>query len=680
MRYFASLLKENAKQRSWEIMLSVFAFLVILPISFWLSLAKMDMDYSSAEILGQIQIFADSYFRELNPWLIAVTIVLSLVSGVRGMAFVFHKSENDLYHSLPIKREKLFLVSYVNTMLFYLVPFVICTAMSVGIVKLYEPAVTIGVADLIGYMALHMLAYFMMCNIHIFIVMVTGRTVLALLGIAGIYLVGIIYFYAGVVYMAIWFPCVPFEEVPDEILRLLCPPLNYIYFGRGVTADEYPMILAMVVVSLIAFLLAFLLYRRRPSEAAGTGIVYHGLKNVIKVLLNTLCGVAGTLMVCFMSLFLMMKLVSLLGIIALMFFLIVGYITLQLILEQDARTCKRDLPVFFVSVVCAVLWMAFFQYDICKVNGYIPKESDVESVAVAFTYDEDCEYRLANMEFEDINTVLALAERGLEESGKVDLEGNESYDFSVRYHMKDGREIQRNYTGLPTNEFVDLTDIIVDSDEYRKSTYVFGDYEYDKVNVFFSGWKAINFTGSSLNTAEQEKELIEALRKDLETISLEKVGSEVALGEIQFVISEKDKDKIREYDVSYNFTESYVNVIATLKKFGFLNDKSNTVLGGLQDGSVQISVYDNEKDMHGVIKNAEAIETVISLVGWSGSISNPAIHTPYISAEQDYEDLRRYDIILYQEEEWEINGSIEELPEAVQNAIIWDEEAEDDID
>ena len=680
MRYFASLLKENAKHRSWEIMLSVFAFLVILPISFWLSLAKMDMDYSQTEILSKIQAFADGYFREMNPWLIVVTIVLSLVSGVRGMAFVFHKSENDFYHSLPIKREKLFLVSYVNTMLFYLVPFVICMLMSVGIVQVYEPAVIISAASLIEHMALHILAYFMMCNIHIFLVMVTGRTVIALLGIAGAYLVGILYFYTGVVYMSVWFHCVPIEEVPDEILRLLCPPLNYICIGRGGTPDEYPMILAMAIISIIAFLLAFLLYRRRPSEAAGTGIVYRGLKNVIKVLINTLCGVVGTVIVCFASLFLMVKYVSVLGMIVLLFFLVVGYIILQLIVEQDVRTCKRDLPIFFISVGCAVLWTAFFQHDICKVNSYIPKQSEVESVAVAFTYDEDEEYRLANMEFKDINTVLTLAEHGVKQSGKLDLYDNNSYEFSIRYHMKDGREIQRNYTGLPTAEFKELMDIIVDSEEYRKSTYIFDDYEYDRVNVFLSEWSVGVSKVYYLTTAEQQKELIEALRKDLETVSLEEVASEVALGELQFVIPENKREQIGMYNVSYNFTESYVNVIATIKKFGFLNDVENTVLGDLQDSKVWIGVYDNEKDVQGEIKDIEAIETVISLIGWSGGVSNPAVHTAYASDIGDIPEAGRYDISVYQGEEWETNVSVEELPESVQKAIIWDEEAKDDID
>ena len=84
--------------------------------------------------------------------------------------------------------------------------------------------------------------------------------------------------------------------------------------------------------------------------------------------------------------------------------------------------------------------------------------------------------------------------------------------------------------------------------------------------------------------------------------------------------------------------------------------------------------------MQGEIKDIEAIETVISLIGWSGGVSNPAVHTAYASDIGDIPGAGRYDISVYQGEEWETNVSVEELPESVQKAIIWDEEAKDDID
>lgn len=665
MRYFASLMKENAKHRGWEIMLSVFAFLVILPISFWLYLAKLDMDFSKVEMIHKAQQFADQYFKEVNPWLITITIVLSLVSGIRGMAFVFYKSENDFYHSLPIKRGRLFLVSYVNTILFYLVPFVVCMAMSAGIMKLYAPEVAISVDGLAGTIALHILAYFMMCNIHIFLVMVTGRTVMALLGIAGIYIVGIIYYYAGVVYAGVWFSSLPLADVPEEILRLLCPPLNYICCYRTITPDEYPMVFVIVMVGIVAFLLAYFLYCRRPSEVAGTGIVYQGLKNVIKVVFNTLCGIVGTLLIYFFGILIALKFTSLLGAIVLLFFLVVGYILLQLIVEQDIKTCKRDLPVFIVSTGCAVLWMAFFQYDICNINGYMPKQDEIQSVAFAFTYDDDCEYRLAHMEYDDIDAVLTLAEQGLEDSGNVTLYGDTRYEFSICYHMKEGRDIRRNYTGTMNEKSRELIDELVDSKEYRQATYVFDEHAYDNMYVHLCQWDVGCATGSVVNTTDQQQELLEALRKDLKTISLAEVGDEGTLGEIQLTLS----DEYTEHDISYSFTKSYENVVATLEKFGYLKEMDDTMLGGLQYGKTWVSVYDSEEGRNGVIKDTEAIALTFSLAGWS-YMSNPSDNTPYMFNGYGSE---RYTLTLYRNGEWQEDGDIGDLPESVLNAIIWED-------
>lgn len=690
MRYFTSLLKENAKHRGWEIMLSVFAFVVILPIFFWLYLAKLDMDFSKTEMVYKAQQFADQYFREVNPWLIAVTIVLALVSGIRGMAFVFHKQENDFYHSLPVRREQLFFVSYVNTMLFYLVPFVVSMAMSVGIVKLYAPAVVISAGSLIGNMAVHFLAYFMMCNIHIFLVMVTGRTVMAVLGIVGTYLVGILYYYVGVLYVRVWFPCVPSDKIPSEILRLLCPPLNYISCSPSVTPEEYPMIFVMVIIGVISLLLAVLLYCRRPSEAAGTGIVYHGLKNVIKVVLNTLCGIIGTLLVSFLSYVVLTKFMLLNGIIVLLFFLVVGYVLLQLIVEQNIKTCKRDMPVLIISTGFAVFWIVFFQSDICKVNSYIPEQSEVESVSFAFTNDEDCEYRLAHMEYDDLNTVLTLAEKGLQESkGMAWLWGN-GYGFSVCYHMKDGRDIRRNYIGAYTDEFKELITVVVDSEEYKQSAYVFGEREYDEICANLSLWEVNCGTTVSSSTDEEEQALLEALRKDLATVSLDEIADEATLGNIQLVLPEDYEDEYlnnnptygwlnsygyveRAQDISYGFTKSYKNVIAVLEKYGYLDKANDTLLSGKPEKTVQIRVTDREENRYGVITDVEVIKVVYSLAGWTGDANHPADNTPYIQRESGDYGLGRYDVELYFGSSHEETGDIEVLPDSVLNAIIWED-------
>lgn len=573
MRFFA-LMKENARHRSWEIVLSVFAFVVILPITFWLYLAKMDMDHSSAELFELAQKFADHYFRECNPWVIGVTILLSLVSGVRGMTFVFHKPEMDFYHSLPVKREGLYMISYMNTMLFYMVPFVVTTAMSVVIVKLYAPEVNISGRTLLANMIIHLLGYFMLCNIHIFIVMVTGRTILALLGIVGVYFIGIIYYYVGVLYVGVYFTCIPVLEVPKNILRLLCPPLNYMFCCPKVTPEQYPMVLIMVVVGMMAFLISFLLYCRRPSEAAGTGIVYRVLKNVIKVVLNTLCGIVGMLIFYYISYFTMLKFTTLLGAVLLAFCMLAGYVVLQLILELDIKTCRRDVRVFLVSVGFTLFWMVFFQYDIFLINGYIPEAEKVETVAFAFTSDEDSSYRLEHMKSEDVNTIITLAERGLKESQKQDFTGvvfdQDNYQFSISYNLKNGKKMIRNYVGNNTEEFKELIEVIMDSKEYKKATYVFDTYDYGEIMVNLFDDSQGELEEHSLYGKEKRIMLLDALRKDLEHISLKDMEDEVTLGQIVLQLPKEELNDYSRY-IEYRFTESYVHVIAALKELGIMN-------------------------------------------------------------------------------------------------------------
>ncbi|HOO28347.1 MAG TPA: hypothetical protein PLU43_07765, partial [Lachnospiraceae bacterium] len=57
-----------------------------------------------------------------------VTTGLAVLLAITGFAYLFSKKKVDLYHSIPVKREKLFMASYLSGILIYLGMYAVKTA------------------------------------------------------------------------------------------------------------------------------------------------------------------------------------------------------------------------------------------------------------------------------------------------------------------------------------------------------------------------------------------------------------------------------------------------------------------------------------------------------------------------------------------------------------------------
>ena len=141
---FFNLLKEDFRRRLWVFILAAVVFFGAFGVVFTMMLEHWVENYSGVTYdsfsYGMTYDVSEdapgmtlaercagniAEFIALNPWLIIVACVGAIICGVSGFAFLHSKKQVDFYHSLPIRRELLFAVRFVNGVLFFVIPYII---------------------------------------------------------------------------------------------------------------------------------------------------------------------------------------------------------------------------------------------------------------------------------------------------------------------------------------------------------------------------------------------------------------------------------------------------------------------------------------------------------------------------------------------------------------------------
>ena len=289
-----NLAYENAKQRLWNIALSVLLLLFTLPIFSAIQLGRWSerLANNRTTFADIMESFQYSVTGPKNLLVNCVTGALAVLIAFGGFGYLFSKSKVDLYHSLPIKRSKLFFVSYVNGIIFYAVPYFLFLLITLGIGSSYHFVSTATVATALTTYIANVLGFILLYTTTILAIMMTGNVFVAILAdcvfffygptIRGLLLAYAATFYKTFYSMRIndnWYS--PLSEYAD-LMMSIC------YATNPEKGGAMPLLfLTMVICIVILLALCIYLYRKRPSEAAAKAMSFEKTKPVIKILLMT---------------------------------------------------------------------------------------------------------------------------------------------------------------------------------------------------------------------------------------------------------------------------------------------------------------------------------------------------------------------------------------------------------
>lgn len=538
--------RENHKRRIWVWILSVLAQLAayVGVLTVYLSRIRTwnaEGAYRTLEDYQNALYQAAKDALGFSDNLLIIQTGLAVMIGVQGFSYLYDRRKVDLYHSVPVNRNRRFAVIYVNGIIIYLAATL--SGLLIGTVTAaVQGAVNGDVMAAVGLGFVWNLLYFLvMYHTALLAVMITGNRLITLC-IAG----------ALAVYELMVYDCI--ENMQYVFFRTVSrfyvshdPKLSavYDYFARvwdlkhaanvkEIAGEVLPYYGKWFILAVILLAAAWFCYRRRPSEAAGKAVAFPRLEPVIKVAAVIPVSIGLGIWVYSAaggSTMLMAAGMAISGVIA--------CAVIEVIYDFDIRSLFKHpvsgvVAVAGIAVVFLIFWKDLFGYD-----TYVPEAGDLDSIAVCVDYygqfwDEDFTYRSTSdfseehMRLKDVEPVLELAARAQQKDVK---EMDDPRMLYVLYRLKSGRRVGRCFP----IDFADpdngkLMNRIMGTQEFKEGTFqIMTDADS------YSQAMALTYSNGAVKIAlpaEDGQELREAYVKDMEQFDFSLATSKRPCGRI----------------------------------------------------------------------------------------------------------------------------------------------------
>ena len=474
----ATLLSSAAgvfRRKLWLPALYFFAFLFVMPIRLAMTLQNYldPARYSSSEALLRAAERAELYTREFfsaGDGVLVLLIFAAFFTMPVFFAYLHDQRQIDFYHSLPVRRERLFAEHFLAALAAVVLPYLInlllslAVAAALGTDGLSAGAVLAGCAS-------HLLLLLSLYALGAVTAMLAGNRIvhallsLVLFGFAPLLIYG--YVSLRETLQPAWYS----QLIEwDWIVIHSSPAARYI----GLLNDSYPLtwgdVVALLVFILLALFFALLLYRHRPSEAAGRALAFPISRPIIKYPLMLLAMTGFALVLYSISGDLVWYYVgAVLG----------GFLSAQImevIYRFDFRGAAKKLLPMAAMILLFCGGSLLLERDVFGYNSYVPQQN-VAAVEVYFrgsledyySYQvihqsgttlgaEDADARLRRGRSEDPAAIAAMQRLAtiLAEDPEQAVAGealpqeNNNHTFVravMRFTLDNGKTVTREYSG-----------------------------------------------------------------------------------------------------------------------------------------------------------------------------------------------------------------------------------------
>ena len=574
---FFKLAKEDLKRRVWLAALAFLTFFFGIPVNLALGLSNVKEQYARAWQYGGFSKPEEEALLEVaerlfgtyqNGAMIFMVIILAVVCGASSFAYLHNKRKVDFYHSIPVKREVLFAAAFTMGLLTPAVIYAVC----LGIALFVAAAYGVPVGGLIGTSVMgwlfHMLFFLLIYSTVSLAMIMTGNLIVGLMGSA------VFFFYfpwLGAMielYFNNWFETYIQigPSVAIEIVKI-SPIISYVLASGGPRQWEaasrlssYQGFLGLcALAAVLLIVLCVILYKKRPSEAAGKAMAFAVSKPIIRISLTVLFSVSGALF------FWMLHSSTGWAVFGGAVGGVLCHAVIEIIYNFDFRRLFDHKIQMGVCVALGLSILFCFKNDWLGYDTYLPKKEQVAEAAIQFDNEhwqhyaevemtgEDgapvleetgsTKYIFENMAVTNIDPVLAVAKKGIEyalaEKASDEDERSEGLywtDVRIQYTLKNGRKVQRYYS-MPLSETWEAACAVSADVNYQKGRYPVlsknpKDITLVQYRVTGSGDVLEEASISDKAAAEQ---LLAAYQQDFAELDLNTRKTENPIGELRFL-------------------------------------------------------------------------------------------------------------------------------------------------
>jgi ABC-2 type transport system permease protein len=389
------------------------------------------------------------------PFLVAAVVAMALFS------YLYNAKSANMIHSLPVRREELFVTNYLSGLLFMAVPQVIATLLGVFV------CAAVGITEL-QYLMLSLVYalgnMFFFYSMAVCVGMLTGQ-LLAL----------------PVCYVALNFVEIMLEGIGSVIVSFLCfgmsnsdfslskfsvlSPVYYLSKKLGI-GTEYlntggyayhvhggKTLLVYVLVSFVLIALALFAYRKRRIESAGDLISIGWVKPVFRWCVTICSALLGGMV--FGSIFQGTVSGTKEFVITLCAILAVGVVSFfiaQMFLEKKFKVfSKKRFAELGIGAACMVVLLCMLEFDVFGIESWTPDVSEVKMASLEYN-------SLALTDEKEIEELIDLHKDIIGKKSELEAdaaEGNATYGIAISYKLKDGSKVKRYYAVPATQEEIE---------------------------------------------------------------------------------------------------------------------------------------------------------------------------------------------------------------------------------
>lgn len=549
-RIFSSkYIKAASRGREWIPAFLTLGYLLAFPVASLL----MTGNWKSAEYTPwQMSVLYENLWKD--GFLISggiVTILAAFLNSVNGFLYLYSGKKTDFYHSLPVKRSRLFWSRVYIGFLYHLIPYAameflaVCIGAARGFfsLKLMRMALVL--------LLIHLLLYFMVYFSIVFVFCITGNILMGTFCLAAVYGYGPVLGLVLAGYRTIFYSTYSVEYSYGllHFLKTAASPasLAVSFYQKYSKGEENRYFLMILLVTAVFAAASYLAYVRRASEAAERPMVYGKAEVLLKFLIVIPAGLfVGSVFYLIPS--------NGTRIVWWIFGLILGTILahglMESVYEMDFHCFFRRKLQLLLSVALVAVSAAAYQIDVFRFDSYLPKQDKLEAISldlgtllgdgggllsVYFDGSYDIDYngdkrKLTSRSGQGIGdkTYQTLQEmiKKQKDRGKVYQDSSE-FDpqlitTGIQYNLKSGRGVYRKYSITPDESKALLsslyeetnlkelhTDFLELDGKYLSEVYLYG-ADGNSYMIF-------------QNQTEKQLQLIEALKKDIREAKTEEL-------------------------------------------------------------------------------------------------------------------------------------------------------------
>ena len=597
---FFKYMKENTKQRIWNLALVLLLCFFAFPVTtaLWSSTAfrPENLNSSLPADLARTQAQRDFTRDMLRMYsmkggaLAFMLTIAAVVLAASGFAYLHSKKKTDFYHSLPIRREMLYAVTCLNGFLYMAVAYL--GFLTIAAVMIRVKGVPFDWGSLYLASVEHLCFFALVYMTAILSMLLTGNLVVGLLG------TGVLFSWGPVICMTI---SAYFSEYfttfsgDDSFLLALSERTSPVawYVKACMSSQPGRMALWAMLAAAVLFLLGMLLYRRRPSEAAGHAMAFPITEPIIRFLI----AVPSSLLLG--AMFHSMMYEDGWTVFGLVCGLLLVSCIIEIIYHFDFKSLFAHKRQLLVSAVFVGVVFAIFRFDLFGYDRYLPATEKLASGGIysdlldpdatsqyhstveytegwyGVTFDAMPSSTLADeMQISDdqgLELLHTIAAQGVHDAAQArdrflrgggrsyDVEeGDEAFrNVTIAWHLRNGRTVYRSYRVNVSGVRAAL-EAVYNLDAYKTAMYPVLSLTADDV-------AGINYKEEDecshvkLSGADVKAALLAAYQEELKALTSETRAHEMPIAEIQFKTNEQQAliQKLRDEGGNYTLFNHY---------------------------------------------------------------------------------------------------------------------------